>query len=112
MARFGNAAIEQGTAVIGEAAWQGFFDHAGWRHDGACHYSAGDEYHNRKGEVGMAFFSWLLGKDKEGLAQAREEVRQSRGEIAASLITLDRHRTRLEQVMIQMIEERAKDASR
>lgn len=58
----------------------------------------------------MPFFSWLLGSDKRKMAAAKEEARISRGHLATSIVNLDRERTRLEKVMIQMIEERAKDA--
>lgn len=58
----------------------------------------------------MPFFSWLLGSDKGKIAAAKEEARVSRGQLATSIVNLDRERTRLEQVMIQMIEERTKDA--
>lgn len=52
-------------------------------------------------------FGW---GSRKGRDAKDEEVRKARGQLAKRVVDLDRERTRLEKLMIQMLEERAKDA--
>lgn len=56
-------------------------------------------------------FGWLRPKRVKIDEAKDEELRVMRGQLAQSVVDLDRNRTRLEKLMVQMLEERARDAN-